>query len=89
MLHMAEGCGPEGEDWRPYLGVRDDLDAEDIGESRTAVIPEGAEYEVLAFLVEYEDSREHCGGGRRRQLKGIVQLELSRSRPLWDHWDVG
>jgi hypothetical protein len=32
------------------------LDAEDIGETRAAVVPEGAKYEVLALLVEDENA---------------------------------
>jgi hypothetical protein len=66
---MAEGCGTEGENRRPYLGVRDYLNAEDVGEPRAAVIAEGAKYEILAFLVEYEDSGKHIGGGSRLKLK--------------------
>lgn len=64
---MAEGRGAEGEDRRAHLGVGDDLDAENVGEARAAVVAEGAKDEVLAFLVEYEDAGEHGGWlGRER-----------------------
>jgi len=56
---MAKGGGAKGEDGRAYLGVGDDLNAEDIGKSRAAVVAEGAKDEVLTFLVEDENSREH------------------------------
>lgn len=57
---MAERCRPQGEDGRAHLGVGNDLDPEDIGEAWTAVIAEGSKDEVFAFLVEDEDSGEHC-----------------------------
>ena len=63
---MAEGGGAEGEDGRAHLGIRNDLDAEDVGEARAAVVAEGAENEVLALLVEDEDAGEHGGGGWQR-----------------------
>lgn len=59
---MAKGGAPEGQDGRAHLGVGDDLDAEDVGETGAAVVAEGAEDEVLALLVEDEDARQH---GRR------------------------
>ena len=59
MLDVAEGGGAEGEDRRPDLRVGDDLDAEDIGQSGSAVVAEGAKDEVLALLVEDEDARYH------------------------------
>lgn len=59
MLHMAEGSRPERKDRRADLRVRDDLDAEDIGQSWAAVITKSAEDEVLALLIEYENSGEH------------------------------
>ena len=43
VLDMAEGGRAEGENGRAHLGVRDDLDAEDVGEARAAVVAEGAE----------------------------------------------
>jgi hypothetical protein len=38
------------------------LDAEDVGEPRAAVVAEGAKDEVLALLVEYQDTRKHRDG---------------------------
>ena len=52
MLDMAEGRGAESEDGGADLGVGDDLNAEDVGEAGAAVVAEGAEDEVFAFLVE-------------------------------------
>lgn len=57
---MAERCRAQGENGRAHLWVGDDLDAEDVGESGAAVVAEGAENEVFAFLVEDEDAGEHC-----------------------------
>lgn len=49
---MAKCGGAEGEDGRAHLGVGDDLYAEDVGKTGTAVVAESAEDEVFAFLVE-------------------------------------
>lgn len=51
------------------MGVGDNLDPEDVGETGTAVIAEGAKDEVFAFLIEDQDTREHFGG-RLRWLVG-------------------
>lgn len=59
MLDMAEGGGAQSQDGRANQRVGDDLDAEDVGETRAAVVAEGAKDEVLALLVEDEDSRNH------------------------------
>ena len=59
VLDMAKSCAAQGQDGRADLGIADDLDAKDIGESWAAVVAEGAEDEVLALLVEDEDSRQH------------------------------
>ncbi len=56
MFDMAEGCGAEGEYRGAYLGIRDDLDAEDVGEAGSAIVSKGTEDEILAFLVEDEDA---------------------------------
>jgi len=56
VLDMAERRRAEREDGRPDLCVGYYLDAEDVGEPWAAIIPEGAEYEVFALLVEYQDS---------------------------------
>jgi hypothetical protein len=56
---MTECCATEGEDGRSYCWVGDDLDAEDVGETRATVGPEGAENEVFALLVEYQNSGYH------------------------------
>lgn len=63
---MAKGCRTKRKNRRAYLGVGDDLDAEDVGEARTAVVTEGAKYQILAFLVEYKNPGEHGEGGRRQ-----------------------
>ena len=41
------------------MRVRDHLDAEDVRETRAAVITEGAKDEVLPLLIEDKDAREH------------------------------
>lgn len=56
---MAERRASKRQDGRAHLGIRDDLDAKDIGESGSAVVAEGAENEVLALLVEDEDAGQH------------------------------
>lgn len=64
MLDMAEGGASQGQDGRANLGVGDDLDSKDIGETWAAVVSKGAKDEVFALLIEYEDSRYHgcdCG----------------------------
>ena len=58
---MAEGGGPEGQDWTSKLRIGDDLDAEDVCQSRPAVTAECSKDQVLALLVEDEDSAEHLG----------------------------
>ena len=59
MLDMAKGGGPESQDWRTDEGIGDDLDAEDICQTRAAVVAKGAKDEVLALLVEDEYARDH------------------------------
>ena len=59
MFDVAEGGGAEREDRRADLRIRDDLDAEDVGEPGPAVVAEGAEDEVFAFLVEDKDAGDH------------------------------
>jgi hypothetical protein len=58
---MAEGGAAEREDGRADLGVADDLDAEDIGETRAAVVAKRTEDQVLALLVENEYPGQHFG----------------------------
>ncbi len=41
------------------MDVRYDLDAENVGEPRSTIAAKRAEDEVLAFLVEYQDTRQH------------------------------
>lgn len=67
---MAESRTSERQDRRADLGVGDDLYTEDIGEAGAAVVPEGAEDEVLALLVEDEDSRQH-GRGVNETMRGV------------------
>lgn len=43
VLDMAEGCGSESEDRGPHLGVGNDLDAENVGQSWSTVVAKGAE----------------------------------------------
>jgi hypothetical protein len=69
VLDMAKGRASERQDRRPHLGVGDDLDAEDVGKARPAVVAKGAEDEVLALLVEDEHSGEHLCGERRKRRK--------------------
>lgn len=90
VLDMAEGGGAQGEDGRADLGIGNDLDAEDVGKSRAAVVAECAKYEVLTLLVEDEDSGEHSGGVKERARRrqgiggvGVLMLELhSRCRGI-------
>lgn len=62
MPHMAKGRLAKRQQRRADLGVGNNLDAKDVGEARAAVAAEGAEDEVLAFLVEDEDAGEHAVG---------------------------
>lgn len=64
MLHVAEGGASEGQDRGPDLGVRDHLNPEDVGKSGPAIVAKGAKDEVLALLVEDEDSGQHRGGSQ-------------------------
>lgn len=59
MLHMAESRRAQGQYRRADRRIGDNLDSEDVGEAGTAIVAEGAEDEVLAFLVEDENAREH------------------------------
>lgn len=83
---MAEGRAAEREDRRPDLHVGDDLDAEDVGEARAAVVPEGAEDEVLAFLVEDEDAGEHGGEGAGGNA---AELEDDGGVSRWQYGEMG
>lgn len=91
---MAEGCRAKRENGGAYLGVGDDLDAEDVGKARAAVVAKGAKDEVLALLVEDEDSREHGEDGvpAGRDERGIgccwfsmLGCPLSRSGEVQGH----
>ena len=61
VLDMAEGGRTERQNGRAHLRVRDDLDAEDVGQTGAAVIAKGPEDEVLSLLVEDEDAGKHLG----------------------------
>jgi len=52
VLDMAESRRAECQNRRAHLGIGYDLDAEDVGEPRAAIVTEGAKDEVLALLVE-------------------------------------
>ncbi len=56
VFDMAEGGRAQCEDGTPHLGIRDDLDAEDVCQSWPTVAAECTEDEILAFLVEYQDA---------------------------------
>lgn len=56
MLDMAERRASQREDWASDLSIRYNLNPEDICEARSAVIPKGAKNEVLALLIEYENT---------------------------------
>jgi hypothetical protein len=56
MFNMAKCRRAQRKDWRSYLGVGYNLDTEDVGEPRAAVVSESAKYEVLALLIEYENT---------------------------------
>lgn len=77
MFDVAESRRPKSEYRGANLGIGDDLDAEDIGEPWSAVVSKGAEDEVLAFLVEYQDTGEHFKG-----LSGCSGLKVTWPRSL-------
>ena len=52
---MAEGGGAQRQYWGPYLWIRYDLNPKNVRKAGPAVIPIGAEDEVLAFLIEDEN----------------------------------
>ena len=56
---MTECGRTEREDRTSDLRIGDDLDAEDVCQTWTAVISKGAEDEILAFLIEDKNSGEH------------------------------
>jgi hypothetical protein len=66
---VGEGRASEREDRRPDLGIRYDLDAEDVGQARAHVLAEGSQDEKLALLVEEQDSGQH--GGERCAPGGV------------------
>jgi len=51
------------------LRVRNDLNTEDVCESRPAVRAKGAKDEVLALLIEQKDPGEHGETGRWGELQ--------------------
>lgn len=55
------------------MRVGDDLDAEDVGETRATVAAEGPEDQVLPLLIEDQDPREH--GGCCGLLPGVQELD--------------
>ena len=59
MFDVTKGRRTECKDGGAHLGVRYDLDPEDVGEPWPAVVSEGAEYQILALLVEDQDPGEH------------------------------
>ena len=52
MLDMAECRRSESKDGRADLCIRDYLNTEDVCEPWAAIIPKGAEDEILALLIE-------------------------------------
>ena len=60
MLDMAKGRRAESEDRRADLGIGDDLYAKYIGKAGSAIVAKGTEDEVLALLIEDQDTGEHC-----------------------------
>jgi hypothetical protein len=89
VLDMAKGGAAKGQDGRADLGVADDLDAEDIGKARTAVVAKRPEDQVLALLVEDEDAGQHFGGGlwSRRGVWSTRRGQMKR--PGWIEVGVG
>ena len=81
MLDMAKGGRAKRKDGRAYLGVGDDLDSEDVGKSRAAIIAEGTKNEILALLIEDEDPGKHGDSvnreeGRWQSIAGVSVLML-------------
>ena len=58
---MTERRRSQSQDRRADLGVGYDLDTEDVRKPRSTVVTESSEDEVLALLIEDEDTGEHAG----------------------------
>ncbi|TLD10525.1 hypothetical protein PgNI_06578 [Pyricularia grisea] len=79
MLDMAKGSASECQDRRPGFPSADDLNAEDIGKARAAVISEAAKDEVFTFQVKKKDARQHLElivvGRPREAMKFVIFLK--------------
>lgn len=62
---MAESGRAKSQDGRADLSIGDDLDAEDVCKSGPTVGTECTEDEILALLVEDEDTAEHVERAER------------------------
>jgi hypothetical protein len=49
---MAKGGRTQRKNWRPYLGVGDYLNAENIGKPWAAIVSKSPKDQVLALLVK-------------------------------------
>lgn len=81
VLDMAEGSASKGQYGRSNLRIGNDLDAKDVGEAGPTVIAKGAEDEVLALLIENEDTGDHAGQSPGGESSGI-RLQISRAAVL-------
>lgn len=61
MPNVEEARGAERDDGRTNVRIRDDLDAEDIGDTASKIVAEQTRDEHLSFLVEDEERRDHGG----------------------------
>ena len=85
MLHVREGGGSQGENRGPHGRVRDDLDAEDVGEAGAAVLAVGAEDQVLALLIEDQDAGDHGELEEEGVPRGALDLVVfpSNASRVW------
>ena len=56
MSDVTETCAAEREKRTADHGVRDDLDAEDIGQSWATIIAKRSKDQIFPFLIENQDA---------------------------------
>ena len=80
---MAEGGAAQRQDGRANLSIGDDLDAENIGKARATVVAKGSKDEVFAFLIEYQNPRQHFGEEQSCQYKLLSRATLWATDAVW------
>ena len=73
MFDMAKGGRAERQDWASNLSIRDDLDAEDICQPWPTLAAECPKDKILALLVEYKDTAQHCYHMKALKYQGEVR----------------